>query len=217
LFDSKEFDVFDTIQYIEASVKEFLNYKVKYISYISTPGLHWWDLFLDTDADITVDVYSQVGAGFSKLPEKGVRFNQEVYDIVEGLNYKNFESVYIRTLDANENTSLYDIHVSTIDEIHRNAVNVFTCSNSYQIKRLLSTYKNSLSVEIPYETYIGNHYHAHCNHKIDYDMAKKRTLLTLVEMTLLANSQYIYLITEWNRVSNFLFGAYVNKVPVKFL
>jgi hypothetical protein len=222
IFEREEFNIFDSIDHVTASVTQWLDYTTAHISYIETAGQHWWDLFLDTPCNEPVIQFSQNVYGFNAVPEKNVKFNKSIYEMYEKLNLKNYNALYVRNFDNQEYLSLIEDNTLTISNIFNESDRVFVCSNSFLVKQELATNKKTLALSMPSESeprtcdlFVGSHYNNHAH--LSEDIKRERTLITLLEMLILSSAEKVYFLTSWNRISNFLFYTTVNNTPIIFL
>ena len=216
IFDIKSFSIFNNINIINSSKDSYDGYLVNHISYgASKPGLHWWDLFLSCEDNFTVDTFPQNGLFFNNLiNDNNIVFNPSIYETFNKLNHKNYDVIYLRPNDCEDNLKLYNIKKEKIDSILKKSDKVFVCSNSHKIKEQFCA-SNIFKLNIPMENLYGNHIYN--NLKIDTDISKIRTQLAVLEMVILSKANRIYFATSWGRVSNFLYFAILNKVPIIYL
>jgi hypothetical protein len=220
LFNISDFSIFDDIEHIKYPIKQIHNYNISYISYgAKEPGLHWWDLFLDTDTpkDFKISFFPQNGYSFRDIPNYTVvNFSK---DIVEKFNNielkKQYCALHVRTLDLQDEFYLYEQNKTKIKKIYDEHKNVLVCSNSSPIKKELLKINSTLHIEQPLEESMGSH---HCYRNIiSDDLAKEKTIMTIVEMLAIAHSEKIYLLTSWGRISNFLFYPLINHIPLEVI
>lgn len=217
LFDSTLFDIFTSIEYIDSSFKSIDGYVINYITYNTIAGSHWWDLFLDTECELSVERFLQRGTVFRNQykPSWNVTFNKAVYDMYDDINLTEFDAIYLRTKDADETLSFYEQYERKIKDVYSTDKQVFVCSNSFAVKNKLKQNNQTLTVDIPGESKVGNHFGSQ-RRKFDEETNKQRTLLSLLDMLILSRANRIYFASHYARISNFLFYPFAHSVPIEY-
>lgn len=220
LFDINSFNIFNNITHIDSPIYSLSDYKIEHLSYgAKSAGLHWWDLFINQNyaEKIDVTIFPHAGYNFLKLPENNIQFNSNIIDSFNDISMfkQDYATLHIRTQDLVDEPELYKKYFSIIEDIYSVHNTIFVCSNSYIIKKELQKNKKSIILDHPLETSMGSH---HCyKNLISNEIAKEKTIKTLVEILAIANSTKIYALTSWGRISNFLFYPIVKKIPIKFI
>lgn len=222
LFDIEKFSIFDNIEHVSSAIKHINNFKIYHMSYgANEPGLHWWDLFLENDnilpETFKVSLFSQNGYSFHNIPNYHiVDFSKSVLDRFDLIKYKeSYCALHIRTQDLQDEFYLYDQNKIKIQEIYNEHKNILVCSNSSPIKKELLKINSSLHIKHPLEDSIGSH---HCYRTtLSNEIAKEKTIMTLIEILAIANAKKIYLLTSWGRISNFLFYPLINNVSLEVI
>lgn len=219
LFDKKDFEIFDTIEYISYPIQFMEDYSIAHLSYgAKQPGIHWWDLFVtDNNKHHEISQFPHTGYNFINLPHNHIiHFSKDVHEICDSLNIdSDFSALHIRSQDLDNNISLYSDNIEKIKNIYQENNKILVCSNSYSLKQKLLNNPKTIQINHPLEDSMGSH---HCfRNTIPNDIAKQKTLMTLVEILALSYANKIYLLTSWHRTSNFLFYPAINRVPINIL
>lgn len=210
---------FDTIEYIQNTESSYPGFINKHISYgAKKPGMHWWDLFIDTDQNIPIITFNQNHYEFSNVKNNSIKINftKNILDYTTKILSFNVTSLYLRLKDYNDDiNNISETTLKHISDIYNQFNYVFICSNSYPIKEYIrSLYpKQTVLLQSPLEKELGYHYSSNLSSGDRYS-SKIRTYITLAEMFILSKSNQIFFHTEWDRISNFLFPSYVNMVPI---
>jgi hypothetical protein len=194
------------------------------------PGSHWWDLYADEEAKSLIhdngylNIFAQIYRGFN-LPTKisiiqpkfTSFFNDYIYKIKQKLfDNKKYSVFYFRNKDGHNYNNVYSKHEKEITELIRNSSMPYICSNSKELKQhIKQIVSNSIIFEVMEYNNIDYHFPAK-NYSNDDEILKNIVLQAFVDIALLRDSEQIYLLTDWHRVSNFLFPATLNKVPINF-
>jgi hypothetical protein len=212
LFDESTFNIFDSIEYIDSPVTSIPGYIVKKITRNST------EIFLDKDCDIPTTSFIQQGTIFheDRKPSWVLPFSKVIYDMYNSLNLGDYNAIHFRSHDGDESLGLYEKHTQKITEICNAGKPILVCSNNYTLKNKLRENGNVITIDIPGEVNAGNH----CNNqlkKFDNETNKQRTLMALLEMLTLSRSNKLYSISEYRRVSQFLFYPFTTSTPIEYL
>ncbi len=210
---------FDTIEYIQNTETSYFGFINKHISYgAKKPGMHWWDLFIDTDQNIPIITFDQNHYEFNNVKNSSIKINftKNILDYTTKILSFNITSLYLRLKDYNDDiNNISKTTLKYISDIYKQFNYVFICSNSYSIKEYIrSLYpEKTILLQSPLEKELGYHYSSNLSSNDRYS-SKIRTHITLAEMFILSKSNQIFFHTEWDRISNFLFPSYVNRVPI---
>jgi hypothetical protein len=195
-----------------------------------SPGGHWWDLFLDSDAKYLVKTHDLLSIFFQqnktfgisnnlnkneiKLPILTEYLHQKTLDITN--IYPKYTSLYFRNLDLSNHTNLYYKNKNKIDTIIQTEQHLFISSNNRLYKDIFSyidtkflTYNtiNNTNVEF-------NYHYPPVRHSIDSRYLDLLLEQTFMDMLILSKSQKIFCFTEWGRISNFLFYSWINNIEL---
>lgn len=221
LFDSSIFSIFNRVEHIHNPHVSIEGYKIGHLSYgANSPGLHWWDLFIDADYflnNLNIATFPHSGYTFQKLPSENLcLFSTDIISKFNTLQFsQSYVCLHIRTQDLDEEKNIYENNKDKIDEIYQSYPYVFVCSNSYSIKKELINNKKTLYFTHTLESSMSNHHNY--KNKISDDLAKEKTIDTIMDMMGTMQAHKIYTLTSWNRISNFLFPALIHQVPIEII
>lgn len=129
-----------------------------------------------------------------------------------------YNSLYYRTHDLEDNVETYQTYDEEITKLISIDKKVFVCSNSYKFKKYIES-KNLDNVvlnNIPGEETNGNQINLDYSFFDNMDVLHIRTEFVIYEMLTLSDSDVIDFYTLWNRISNFIFFARINKTKMNF-
>lgn len=216
LFNCEAFDIFSTINHDCEPRSEYKGFINRHISYgANIPGVHWWDLFTDNTDSLDIITFPQYNLGFNNIYSDIIKIKPATNLDIDFILQEPFIALYCRFYDFNNNIDFLINNIVTLDKIVSEAdTKVFICSNSYKAKSfLINRYTNNIIfLTLPMEDSLGCHFNS--NNDISQEIAKKRTELTVQEMFILSQARKIIFLTEWNRISNFLFPSYIRNVPI---
>lgn len=232
IIDKQTFNSFNSFYINHNSIQDYTIDGCKHIYSLGNarPGSHWWDLYVDEEAESLIrdngylNIFSQIYRGFN-LPTNidiiQLKFSTFFNNYIENIKQKLFDNkkyvvFYFRNKDGHNNNEIYNKYEKEIIGLMNNSSTLYICSNSKKLKQnLKQTVNNSIVFEVIDHDNIDYHFPAK-NYSNNDDLLKNIVLQAFVDMVLLRDSEQIYFLTDWHRVSNFLLPATLNKVPINF-
>lgn len=131
---------------------------------------------------------------------------------------KPYNSLYYRTHDLEDNEDTYATYDDEIMKLVSIDKKIFVCSNSYGFKKYMESKNldNVILNQIPGEETNGNQINLDYSFFDNMDVLHVRTEYVIYEMLALSDSDVIDFYTLWNRISNFIFFARINKTKMNF-
>lgn len=190
------------------------------------PSLHYWDLFInDESVNFYQEKYNVVQFSMNNMvggniPEIYPKLSSEILnkynEFITENNLLDYDTIYFRTQDLQDEPNFIQSYEDKINEIIDRGRDIFVCSNSYELKKLIKKInkKNVFYYNVPLEEKMGgNHY----NHQtINEEDLHNRNIYTLLEMWTLGKSNEIFFFTTWRRYSNFLLFAPIHKSKIHY-
>jgi|694.fasta_scaffold60901_3 hypothetical protein len=184
------------------------------------PGQHFYDIFVESSSkqfysdNMKVCHFNMINMINGNLPNVYPILNSEIQkkfeDFIRINDLVDYDSIYFRTQDLQEELEFLDSNKKTINEILSDNKKLFICSNSKEFKNYVKSLKNPNVYfwEIPLEDEWGGNHLLH--QRIDDDILHERNIYTFLDMWTLSKSKKIHFFTTWGRYSNFLFYAPIN-------
>ncbi len=184
------------------------------------PGQHFYDIFVESSSkqfysdNMKVCHFNMINMINGNLPNVYPILNSEIQKKFEDFIHRNdlvdYDSIYFRTQDLQEELDFLDSNKKTINEILSDNKKLFICSNSKEFKNYVKSLKNPNVYfwEIPLEDEWGGNHLLH--QRIDDEILHERNIYTFLDMWTLSKSKKIHFFTTWGRYSNFLFYAPIN-------
>ena len=228
-FDLNYTSIFDEIKVIKEPIMEYKyeNFTCVFTHSSARPGAHYWDLFISNDSldlfrkNYEVKQYSMNGLVNNDLPKIKPKLSDSILEeykkIIKEKEIKTYNSIYFRTQDLQEELDFLESKKEKIKEIIENNSKTFICSNSYSFKNYVKSLnnKNVFYLTLPLENEIGGN---HLNHQeLEDSILHERNIYTLLDMLILGESSEIDFFTTWNRYSNFLVFAGLNKIKIRLI
>jgi len=184
------------------------------------PGQHFYDIFVESHSkqfytdNMNVFHFNMINMVNGNLPNVYPTLNLEILkkfnDFISENNLDDYESIYFRTQDLQEELDFLENNKKIINEILSDSKKFFICSNSKEFKKYIKSLQNPNVYywEIPLEEEWGGNHLLH--QKIDDETLHQRNIYTFLDMWTLGRSKKINFFTTWGRYSNFLFYAPIN-------
>jgi hypothetical protein len=184
------------------------------------PGQHFYDIFVESSSkqfysdNMKVCHFNMINMINGNLPNVYPILNSEIQkkfeDFIRRNDLVDYDSIYFRTQDLQEELEFLDSNKKTINEILSDNKKLFICSNSKEFKNYIKSLKNPNVYfwEIPLEDEWGGNHLLH--QRIDDEILHERNIYTFLDMWTLSKSKKIHFFTTWGRYSNFLFYAPIN-------
>lgn len=221
-------NMFNTIQIINKPLTKIKEdgYTCVFTHAGAGPSLHYWDLYVDDESveffnkNYKVVQFCMNDMVRGIIPDLYPKLNSEILNKYDEFLKKNkvldYDTIYFRTQDLQDEPNFIQSYENQINEIIDRGRNIFVCSNSYELKKLIKKInkKNVFYWELPLEEKMGgNHY----NHQtISDDDLHSRNIYTLLDMWTLGKSNEIFFFTTWRRYSNFLLFAPIHKSKINY-
>lgn len=218
VFDKINFDsevLYDDTQNVLSCVYTFSN---------ARPSQHYYDIFVDSDfvdffkENIEISHFNMIKIIEGDKPKTYPALNNEILSIFnsfkENNNIKDFNAIYVRTQDLQEEIDFLEKIKPKLDNILKDEDKIFICSNNKEFKNYINSLnnKNVVSWQLPLEDVWGGN---HLNHQmIDDENLHNRNVFTFLDMWTLGMAKNIHFFTTWNRYSNFLFYAPLNNANI---
>jgi hypothetical protein len=197
------------------------------LSYVK-PGSHWWDLFLDDDAKLLIEkynllnIFSQNDYSFNInntvkiiLPLFTSSFISKINNITKTLfNNDKYICMFFRNKDLDNQNYKYLKNQIEIKNLFLNNQHIYISSNSKKFKQYIkSQYNNVITYDI--KSYKDIEYHYPPKQSSNDDIILEQILYqAFIDMIIISNAQRIYLFSDWDRISNFLFLSFYKKIPI---